>query len=444
MRTLGIGLIITLFLITAYFFFERAANTPVANDDLVYAFMVDNTHDTPYQPGSCSRHISGIGDILDSQYNHYFIYNGRSIVHFFVQLFCGLLPAYAFYITAALIIFLSIYLFGLFTLNAQARFNPLAWLLIMIAFFALWPYQGGGMYVKCLLFNYYYPLLLVLCILLLFRRFKRANYRFSARMKFAIVPLAFLIGWSHESYAFPLLGALIILAIIERKLFTADWLYFLIPMALGAVILLCAPGNYTRYAGGLSPWIMFKCGIEYHFYCPLNYALLIVAAIAFIRDRKGLFSLLRENMICVIGLILSSLFCCVAFTSMNCMYGQQMYAALLTFLILNRLCPMKKFSVLNAAIFLTLAIAFVSYLTTTNAIINKLSQSRKELIKNYCSSKDGRIKYNKPSYTRMEKIFVTDYYEITDLEMQSYNLYYFNGAKPLTIEEINPTHLQEH
>lgn len=437
MRTQGIGLIITLFLITAYFFFERAANTPVANDDLVYAFMVDNTHDTPHQPGSCSRHISDIGDILDSQYNHYFIYNGRSIVHFFVQLFCGLLPAYTFYFAAALIIFLSIYLFGLFTLNAQARFNPLAWLLIMIAFFALWPYQGGGMYVKCLLFNYYYPLLLVLCFLLLFRRFKRADYRFSAPMKFAIVPLAFLIGWSHESYAFPLFGALIILAIIERRLFTADWLYFLIPMALGAVILLCAPGNYTRYAGGLSPWIMFKCGIEYHFYCPLNYALLIVATIGYIRDRNGLFSLLRGNMICVIGLILSSLFCCVAFTSMNCMYGQQMYAALLTFLILNRLCPMKKFSALNAAIFVALALAFVMYLHAGVTATRKIRAAKQQLVSDYLSSKDGHVKYNIPQLSGLEKLTRLRAQKISEFEQLTYNLYYYNGTKPMIIEDVN-------
>ena len=59
--------------------------TPLYHDDFVYKFMFEGgavDYDHP---------IGSIGDIVASQVDHYTSVNGRSIVHFLVQLFTGLL-----------------------------------------------------------------------------------------------------------------------------------------------------------------------------------------------------------------------------------------------------------------------------------------------------------------------------------------------------------------
>ena len=55
--------------------------TPEYNDDYSYKFIWDNER---------GKTIESIGDIFISQYHHYFSMNGRSIVHFIVQLFTGI------------------------------------------------------------------------------------------------------------------------------------------------------------------------------------------------------------------------------------------------------------------------------------------------------------------------------------------------------------------
>ena len=59
--------------------------TPQYHDDFVYKFMFEGgsvNYDHP---------VRSIGDIVASQVEHYHSVNGRSIVHFLVQLFTGLL-----------------------------------------------------------------------------------------------------------------------------------------------------------------------------------------------------------------------------------------------------------------------------------------------------------------------------------------------------------------
>ena len=55
------------------------------NDDLVYKFI------WPYDNDSFTTPIKTIKDVIESQYIHYHVLNGRSIIHFFIQLFDGIL-----------------------------------------------------------------------------------------------------------------------------------------------------------------------------------------------------------------------------------------------------------------------------------------------------------------------------------------------------------------
>ena len=72
-------------IVVALAFFVLNVFTPLYHDDFVYKFMFEDgtvNYDHP---------IQSVGDIFLSQVEHYHSVNGRSIVHFLVQLFTGLL-----------------------------------------------------------------------------------------------------------------------------------------------------------------------------------------------------------------------------------------------------------------------------------------------------------------------------------------------------------------
>ena len=55
------------------------------SDDVLYKFV------WPHDNESYNRPIASILDIIESQYIHYQVVNGRSIIHFFIQLFDGII-----------------------------------------------------------------------------------------------------------------------------------------------------------------------------------------------------------------------------------------------------------------------------------------------------------------------------------------------------------------
>ena len=55
------------------------------SDDVLYKFV------WPHDSESYNRPIASILDIIESQYIHYQVVNGRSIIHFFIQLFDGII-----------------------------------------------------------------------------------------------------------------------------------------------------------------------------------------------------------------------------------------------------------------------------------------------------------------------------------------------------------------
>lgn len=81
------------------------------NDDLVYKFI------WPYDNDSFTTPIKNIKDVIESQYIHYHVLNGRSIIHFFIQLFDGILGKGLCNIISAIMLGCFIFLMANFTNN---------------------------------------------------------------------------------------------------------------------------------------------------------------------------------------------------------------------------------------------------------------------------------------------------------------------------------------
>ena len=62
---------------------------PMLSDDYAYSFIWDGSQDGNFQNniGKLYR-VESFGDILTSQWSHYFTWGGRTVAHIFVQFFC--------------------------------------------------------------------------------------------------------------------------------------------------------------------------------------------------------------------------------------------------------------------------------------------------------------------------------------------------------------------
>ena len=106
--------------------------TPLFSDDWHYAFIF-GTH----------QRIDSIGDIFRSQYIHYFDFNGRSIVHFIVQLFDGILGKNVFNVFNALMFVAFLYALTLVVPNRKGH----SFKIISVAFILVFLIMTGFKYV---------------------------------------------------------------------------------------------------------------------------------------------------------------------------------------------------------------------------------------------------------------------------------------------------------
>ena len=109
-------------------------------DDIVYKFVWTSDNDSFTTP------ISNIKDIAISQYIHYHVLNGRSIVHFLLQLFDGIIGKGVLNIISSIFFCCLIYMVSNFI--TTKRNSVLSYTLITLMLFVLMP----GFYNEFLLF----------------------------------------------------------------------------------------------------------------------------------------------------------------------------------------------------------------------------------------------------------------------------------------------------
>ncbi|MBR1733203.1 MAG: hypothetical protein IJ729_05640, partial [Alloprevotella sp.] len=183
--------LLLLVLITAAFYVLNVF-TPLALDDYAYRFIF--SREGPER----DRFIQSWLDIIVSQYNHYFAWNGRSVVHAIVQAFCGIIGKATFNVVNALAI--SLFTILLCRVGNTGKLNGTR-VLIAFALAMLLPSIGATFLWMTGAVNYLWSATAAVAFLLMFeaRRDKPLS-RISALYFFA----ALLCGWTHEGIVFPL------------------------------------------------------------------------------------------------------------------------------------------------------------------------------------------------------------------------------------------------
>ena len=261
--------------------------TPLMMDDYDYSFS-----------WSTGSRVAGVGDILASQAQHYLLWGGRSVVHFLAQLFLFLgKPAFN-AANSAMYLLLLVEICAL----AGKRGKGLDWRMLMLAHAILLlsvPFFGVVFLWLDGACNYLWGTALALLPLLIAKSEREEGFfaMDSARGLLA-VPVCFIAGWTNENTACGVLAAMMLLLLWDglrgRKI--RFWrVPALAAQALGAAVMLLAPGNFARPSEpsgrGLVMELLYRFAVVS--YCLLRYAAvpavlaLVLLAVA-LRKKKAI------------------------------------------------------------------------------------------------------------------------------------------------------------
>lgn len=312
----------------------KAYNVVPMGDDLLYRFILD---DKTLWSNNITYEIRDLGDAVNSQYNQYFVTNGRTLVHILVQMFAGPWGPVAFGIFIGCIFGISMILLVIYTIPKGKRYNPVIWLLITICL--LYFVQGNGIIWTRLAagINYLYPMVLTLSFLIVD---KNVNYWGRLRNRLWIYPflglLGFITGWSHESYCIPLSGAIFIrICVILYKheiknVSSANWIMY-ISLWIGSAILVFAPGNFIRVAESPRFFNTLIKGISFLITTKTFLYLCILLACLAIFNRAMSVRLIKERTNDILMLLFSIIFGMIANTGAWSFIGVSFFSVIILF-----------------------------------------------------------------------------------------------------------------
>lgn len=218
--------------------------TPLVADDYTFAFS--------YLTG---ERLTGIGDVLASQYHHYFTWSGRFLIKCLAQWFT-IPPKIVFNLcNAAVYTGLGLLIYWLAKGRRKAR-DPLLLLLIFLSLWEIAPVFGQTSLWMCGSCNYLWATFFCLAALLPFGLYLRAPFAARRWLPFASFAAGLVAGWSSENTSAGLLVALVLtvgfVLCTEKK--APLWMWSgLAGALLGFALLILAPGNYLRQDASPDP-----------------------------------------------------------------------------------------------------------------------------------------------------------------------------------------------
>lgn len=222
-------LTITTLLLIGITFWVLNYLTSEYNDDYSYKFVCGN-----------EKPIESIGDIIVSQYNHYFSMNGRSIIHFIVQFFTGICGKGIFNIVNT-IVFLC-FICVLTCIYSKITHSNLLFIFSII--FLLYPIIRETILWMTGSINYMWTSTFVCIFLYMIEKHKEEKLC----TKYILWGFpCFLIGWTHEGLTFPLAVSLFIYTMINyRTIYKQAIFPLIIGFIIGSLICSFAPGMANR------------------------------------------------------------------------------------------------------------------------------------------------------------------------------------------------------
>ena len=209
---------------------------PLFGDDWMYSML----------PEPSNEHVKNFPDILYTQYEHYFTWGGRSVVHIIAQtlLLLGKLPADILNSLAYVALTLVIYLFA----NKGKKANPGLLIGINLLIFFFQPAFGSTMLWKTGSANYLWGTLIIASFLLLYRVYLPKN-KDNIKLTVLFFLFGIIAGWTNENMGVALIVMLVLLLFYLKSDGTKIPRWFIAGLAgaiIGCAFMIAAPGNYAR------------------------------------------------------------------------------------------------------------------------------------------------------------------------------------------------------
>lgn len=290
-------------------------------DDYGYMFTDSRLH------GGDGGRVHTFADCWNTQLSHYCTTNGRFVVHLFTQVFVSIAPWWVYKALNALI-FATVWLYlcrlGARSASFSFRRGAVTWTAIWL----LMPKPGLIMLsLTAFSLNYMWSGAAALAFLWYYSREGRqwCGYKF---VLFGL--LAFLAGFSQESYSLPLAGALVLTPFITNASLTRRQCVVCGIFLAGAVLCAVAPGNinHLQQGGGLeSEGLAHKVShllssLLLTPLLPLAFALIIY----WIKDRKACKAFIKSNLLLSLAIVIGLAFDALSFTATRQLYSVSFFS----------------------------------------------------------------------------------------------------------------------
>lgn len=225
--------------------------TPLSADDFGYLYI--HAEDVK---------VASLSDVLRSQINHYYLWGGRSVVHFIAQSIL-LLPSIMIDLLNSLVYLGYIFLIYFHIIGREKNSLSL-FILINLIIWLIQPAYGDTILWTTGSANYLWGTSIVLLLLLPFRLYQGegSSKNYTWLLKSAGMFLGgILAGWTNENTAAALLAAIVLFLIYYRS---KNWripgwsIFGLLGCILGYVVMILAPGNMVRAGDAvmISPFLI--------------------------------------------------------------------------------------------------------------------------------------------------------------------------------------------
>lgn len=363
--------------IVAVIVFYFSINAAWIGDDMMYDYKITEEYVTNYKsiPSSdfVPERIGSVGDLIESQNNHYFLVNGRYIAHVLVQIFCCWLGPVAFsFCNAAVWILLICLIIKTSGVNTSDwKFWLMTIILVVFTYlFKMVPSTEIG-YVWMSAAN-------LLFLSFLFRR------GMSGWWTVPLILFSLLVGNGNETFSSGISMALIYYLIKHgRSLSLQKWL-MIAAYGAGAIFLIASPGSWHRIGDtetqhGMGLLIVLAVGL------PTTLILLSVVTYLCLTGKEKIQILFKDNIFYWIAFGFCLIFCiATGAPSIRSLCGTNLMAIVLLLRILKG-HRIGKFWLVIGSIFL-ITIWTVGY-------INQKGQKAtlEELERKYVQSATGEV-----------------------------------------------------
>ncbi len=379
-------IIIGLIIIMGIGFYLICASNPLRWDDLMYQYMwLDHKEAYLLHPVDLNNRVDNFQEVFASQCNHYKVMNGRFIVHYITQCFCGFIGKGIFnYINATvyvLFLIVGILFTKAFTLRRSVFVIAGLWLLPpvqwILSFDVVFP------------INYLWSATMCITFLVLFHHEEKSNIS-PSWIDIPLFLFGVICGNFHEGYTLLLSGALFFYALFNFKKLNIHAWCMILGMWLGTLTVIGSPGIWDRAAGAstdsFQEALLRKIDIlRYSKRLYLLIAILVISSIYW--DKNKLKGYIRENQIELMIVALGFVFLfMLPYYSQRMGFPMELFAVLLTLKLLLQYNVKKVFANIATVIIPVLLIVHLAYTVKYAKIVGK---EYCDMIAEYQQSQEG-------------------------------------------------------